>query len=362
MRVLRRVLVAAIVGTAALVPGAPAGATPAPAGDELAAAKQRVSEARAAANATAARVTEAYGQVQALGDEVTAVEARLAEGEVRADGLRAAVARRALEAYTGSSADALPVFESEEPRDTTRRTEYLDRVNARDNAAAGELRAINEDLDVQRTALADARARQVETLEQLKAEQEKLDALLAEAEAAQVALEERLARESAARRAAEEAAAAAAAAAARQQAAPSRAGPGSGSGSGRVISGLACPQPGSAFTDSWGDPRSGGRSHQGTDMMAPYGAPSYAAIGGTVSIQSGGNGGNMLTISGTDGNAYFYAHLQSYAVTGGSVSQGQLVGSVGDTGNATGVPHLHFEIRVGGSSPINPYPTLAQIC
>lgn len=360
MRVLRRVLVAATVGAAMLVPGAPAGSTPARADDELAAAKQRVSEARAAANAAAARVTDAYGQVQALGDEITAVEARLAEGQVRADELRAAVARRALEAYTGSSTDALSVFESEEPRDATRRTEYLDRVNARDNAAAGELHAVNEDLDVQRAALGDARARQVETLEQLKGEQEKLDALLAEAQAAQAALEERLARESAARRAAEEAAVAAAAA--RQQAAPTRAGPGSGSGSGRVISGLTCPQPGSAFTDSWGDPRSGGRSHEGTDMMAPYGTPSYAAIGGTVSVQSGGNGGNMLTISGADGNAYFYAHLQSYAVTSGSVSPGQLVGYVGDTGNATGVPHLHFEIRVGGSSPINPYLTLAQIC
>jgi murein DD-endopeptidase MepM/ murein hydrolase activator NlpD len=344
-----------------LAPSAPASSVPRRAGDELAAAKQRVSEARAAANAAAARVTDAYGQVQALGDEITAVEARLAEGQVRADQLRAAVARRALEAYTGSSTDALPVFESEEPRDTTRRTEYLDQVNARDNAAAGELRAINEDLDVQRAALGDARARQVETLEQLKTEQEKLDSLLAEAEAAQVALEERLARESAARRAAEEAAAAAAAAA-RQQAASTRAGPGRGPGGGRVISGLTCPQPGSAFTDSWGDPRSGGRSHQGTDMMAPYGAPSYAAVAGTVSVQSGGNGGNMLTISGADGNAYFYAHLQSYEVTSGSVSQGQVVGYVGDTGNATGVPHLHFEIRVGGSSPINPYPTLAQIC
>ena len=358
MRVLRRVLVAVIAGAAMLVPGAPAGTTPAR-GDELAAAKQRVSEARAAANAAAGRVTDAYGQVQALGDEITAVEARLAEGKLRADELRAAVARRALEAYTGSSTDELPVFEAEAPRDFTRRTEYLDQVNARDNAAAGELRALTEDLDVQRAALADARARQVETLEQMKAEQQELDALLAEAEAAQVALEERLARESAARRAAEEAAAAAAR---QQQATPSRPGPGSGRGSGQVIGGLTCPQPGSAFTDSWGAPRSDGRTHQGTDMMAPYGAPSYAAIGGTVSVQSGGNGGNMLTIDGTDGNAYFYAHMQSYAVTSGTVTQGQLVAYVGDTGNATGVPHLHFEIRLGGSSPINPYPTLAQIC
>jgi murein DD-endopeptidase MepM/ murein hydrolase activator NlpD len=96
-------------------------------------------------------------------------------------------------------------------------------------------------------------------------------------------------------------------------------------------------------------------------MMAGYGTPTYAVIGGSVSVSSSANGGNQLYLHGSDGNTYFYAHLQSYAVSGGSVSQGQLVAYVGDTGNATGVPHLHFEIHLGGS-PINPYPTLAQIC
>ncbi|HEX6310289.1 MAG TPA: peptidoglycan DD-metalloendopeptidase family protein [Acidimicrobiia bacterium] len=360
-RVLVASAVAVAVAGAALLPATSSPAEPRPAaGDELAVAKQRVSDARAAATAAAAQVTEAYGRAQALGDEIVAVEARIAEGKQRAGELRASVERRALQAYTGSHDETVPVLESEEPRDATRRAEYLDRVNARDNAAVAELRALDEDLAVQREELDAARTEQLETLEALEAQQAELDQRLTEAQAAQAALEERLAREAAARRAAEQAAAAAAA---RQAAtAVTRSGPGSGGGSGQVISGLACPVPGSAFTDSWGAPRSGGRSHQGTDMMAPYGAPNYAVISGTVSVSSGGNGGNMLTISGTDGNAYFYAHLQSFAVTGGAVTQGQLVGYVGDTGNATGVPHTHFEIRLGGSSAINPYPTLAQIC
>jgi len=96
--------------------------------------------------------------------------------------------------------------------------------------------------------------------------------------------------------------------------------------------------------------------------MAPYGTPNYAVISGTVSVSSSGSGGNQLYVNGNDGNTYFYAHLQSYVVTSGSVSQGQLVAYTGDTGNATGVPHTHFEIHLGGGSPINPYPTMAQVC
>lgn len=360
MRVLPRVLVAVAVAGTALVPTISSSAAPRPAGDELAAARQRVTDARIAADAAAARVTEAYGRAQALGDEIAAVEERIAEGKERAAELRAEVERRALHAYTGSNTETVPLLDGDEPRDVTRRTEYLDRVNARDNAAVAELKALDEDLAVQREELDAARTEQLATLEKMKVEQTELDQRLADAQAAQAALEERLAREAAARRAAEVAAAARQTQAAR--AAPARAGPGSGSGSGQVISGLVCPVPGAAFTDSWGDPRSGGRTHQGTDLMASYGTPNYAVIDGTVSVQSGGNGGNMLYVAGSDGNTYFYAHLESFAVTSGSVSQGDLVGYVGDTGNATGVPHTHFEIRIGGGNPINPYPTLASIC
>jgi peptidoglycan LD-endopeptidase LytH len=355
MRVLQRVLVAAFVCVGAILPALPAAGR----GDELAAAKQRVAEARAAANAVAAKVTEAYGQVQALGDEIIVVEARIADGQARAEDLRVAVRRRAVNAYTDNSDDTIMFLETEEPSETARRTEYLDRINAKDNAAVAELHALNEDLEVQHASLDEAKKNQQSTLDQLKSDQAKLDGLLAEAEAAQAALEERLARESAARRAAEEAAEAARRT---SQQTVGREGPSEGSGSGQVIGGLVCPVPGAAFSDSWGDPRSGGRSHQGTDMMAPYGTPNYAAIGGSVSSSVISGGGNTIYLSGNDGNTYVYMHLQSYAIAGGSVSQGELIAFTGDTGNATGVPHTHFEIHPGGGAAINPYPTLASIC
>ena len=348
MRVLPRVTIAAALVVAAMLPVGTAGGQGSARGDDLAAARQKVQQARAAADAVATRVTEAYGQAQALEDEISSVQERIADGKARAELLREAARRRALNAYTDAGDEtAVVVLETDDPNDAARRAEYLERINARDNAAVDELGALNEDLEIQRVELGRAKEEHSTVLEQLETEQAQLDGLLQEAIAAETALEERLARESAARRAAELAAAR---------------GPRSGGGSGQVVGGLVCPVPGSAFSDSWGAPRSGGRSHQGTDLMAGYGTPTYAVTSGSVSVSSSGNGGNQLYLNGTDGNTYFYAHLQSYAVSGGSVSQGQLVAYVGDTGNATGVPHLHFEIHLGGGSPINPYPTLASIC
>jgi peptidoglycan LD-endopeptidase LytH len=129
-------------------------------------------------------------------------------------------------------------------------------------------------------------------------------------------------------------------------------------GSGYVDS-IICPVQGtSAYGDTWGSPRSGGRRHQGTDMLAPTGTPLQAVVGGTVAHRSNALGGITLSLLGDNGNRYYYAHLSGYEGIPGRVEQGQVIGYVGDTGNATGVPHLHFEIRPGGGVPVNPYPSV----
>jgi murein DD-endopeptidase MepM/ murein hydrolase activator NlpD len=96
-----------------------------------------------------------------------------------------------------------------------------------------------------------------------------------------------------------------------------------------------------------------GRLHAGIDIAAGYGTPIVAAASGTV-IYAGwmGGYGNLIIIDHGGGLATAYAHQSSFAVGGGSVSQGQTIGYVGCTGHCFG-PHLHFEVRVNGS-PVDP--------
>ncbi|HET9291016.1 MAG TPA: M23 family metallopeptidase [Actinomycetes bacterium] len=159
--------------------------------------------------------------------------------------------------------------------------------------------------------------------------------------------------------------AAAAAAAAKATPAPAP-GPPSGGGGSVSASGRACilERPYS-YVDSWGAARSGGRSHQGTDVMAPHGARVFAFVNGVVSRESSStNGGIQLYLQGDNGVEYFYAHLSGYAVsTGTRVRAGQLIAYNGQTGNARyTAPHVHFEVHPGGGTPVNPYPHLKPVC
>jgi murein DD-endopeptidase MepM/ murein hydrolase activator NlpD len=130
-----------------------------------------------------------------------------------------------------------------------------------------------------------------------------------------------------------------------------------------VTDGMACPVAGPvSFIDSWGAPRDG-HTHQGVDMMAGYGTPIVAIVSGNITYAAyDGSGGNMIFLSGNDGNAYWYMHNQENLVTGGHVQTGQQIATVGDTGNAEGTPHLHFEYHPGGGAAVDPYPLVASIC
>ncbi|MSW99945.1 MAG: peptidoglycan DD-metalloendopeptidase family protein [Actinobacteria bacterium] len=121
------------------------------------------------------------------------------------------------------------------------------------------------------------------------------------------------------------------------------------------------------FIDSWGYPRMTGTPsahwHQGTDIFADYGTPLIASENGTIArVGTGTLGGNKLWVVGESGTEYYYAHLSAFAPgvsDGMRVTAGQLVGYVGDTGNARGTsPHLHFEVHPGGGDAVNPYPLL----
>lgn len=125
---------------------------------------------------------------------------------------------------------------------------------------------------------------------------------------------------------------------------------------------MPCPVQGTvSFTDDFGAPRSGGRTHQGIDIFAPRGTPNVAVVAGAVFEQFESGYGNYITLAGDDGTTYIYAHLDSFAGPNRQVATGEVIGYTGDSGNAVGT-HTHFELRPGGGAPANPYPTLERIC
>ena len=118
---------------------------------------------------------------------------------------------------------------------------------------------------------------------------------------------------------------------------------------------------------SFGQDRSGGRKHEGIDLMAGLGQEVYAvdngvlwkqAIDGPTALLSG----NAWYVQLADGTYYFYAHLSAFASglkVGDTVTKGQVIAYVGDTGNAgTGNYHLHFEVHPQGGVAVDPFPLL----
>jgi peptidoglycan LD-endopeptidase LytH len=121
------------------------------------------------------------------------------------------------------------------------------------------------------------------------------------------------------------------------------------------------------FRDTWGAPRSGGRSHRGTDVFARMDAPVYAFTDGVIQRHSNSRlGGLGLYLRGDDGNVYYYAHLNRIVdagTVGRRVRAGDHIADNGATGNASpSAPHVHFEVHPGGGGAINPYPWLAAAC
>jgi murein DD-endopeptidase MepM/ murein hydrolase activator NlpD len=135
------------------------------------------------------------------------------------------------------------------------------------------------------------------------------------------------------------------------------------SGGSSYIDGIVCPVAGpSAFGDTWGAPRSGGRRHQGVDMLGPTGTPLAAVVSGYADFKTNALGGNAVGLRGSNGNYYYYAHLDRWEGGSRNVTRGEIIGYIGDTGNATGTPHLHFEIHPGGGAAVNPYPSVRAVC
>jgi murein DD-endopeptidase MepM/ murein hydrolase activator NlpD len=127
----------------------------------------------------------------------------------------------------------------------------------------------------------------------------------------------------------------------------------------------------SELTDSYHDRRPGGRIHHAIDIFAPAGTPVRAAASGMVVRRSTESlGGRAVYVRTADSSTvYYYAHLDRFAsglTKGTRVETGDLLGTVGTTGNA-GTPHLHFAVWKQtdpgppyADEPVNPYPLLTE--
>lgn len=335
------------------------------------AADPRVEKAQEERQQAQRRLDEVLQRLGTAQAEVASAEAELADltstvSAYEADAHRAtaAVAHLAQSSYRYGTADpTLTLLASDSPTEALAQARLL-RVVARQGRAGYEAASAAR---IRTQVAADEAARVSAVLEQRRAE---LDRTRQEASALVAAAEQR--EQHARQVVAAEQAAAARVRAARDAATAPRTTRGAPAGAparapAAVTGGVACPvgQP-RTYSDTWGAARSGGRAHKGTDILAPRGTPIYAYEAGTISrMNSNRLGGTSLYLRGNSGNRYYYTHLQGYVAglsTGQGVSAGQQIAYNGDTGNARGIPHLHFEVMPGGGGNVNPYPYVRRAC
>lgn len=330
---LERVVAAAL---AALLLFAPQGAA---AAADLDGVREQRRETRRELRRLLAEIESVTGAMEEGDQELarlTAQQRRLAEEQAAHDRdvrtmVRAAVMR-------GGLPGDLAVLAADGPAQAVDRAQILALVARRDTAAVETTAAASR----RRARMAELVDTRMDDLRSLRSRQRRASQRVTERLDRLADLERRLARQ-----------------ARRRQAAAGRT---------AVSGGYACIQATPySFIDSWGAARSGGRAHEGTDVMAPYGNAVYAFTSGRISqLSTGGLGGITLWLRGNDGTSYYYAHLSAYAPgisEGSAVEAGQLIARNGNTGNAVGTPpHVHFEAHPGGGGPVNPYTMLRSAC
>lgn len=344
-----------------------------------------------AVQAAYARQAELENEIQSLESSIEFAQIQLRETQKRLEEV-------AVELYIGSTSGVSisVLFLANDDRFEAG-LEYLREASGVDTGVINQLRIFKRELDRQTGRLSDASAEQELVTAELQELALELQADLADAQAVYDQLlaqqqreeEERRRREEEERRRLEEAARQATSTTAAPATSVTTAQPGTtttaqapASTSGETTTTLGettttspppssgggvCPVAGAvSFSDTWGAPRSGGRRHQGVDMIAARGTPIVAIYAGTIKrISTNTLGGKSIWLRAGNGDEFYYAHLDSYGdiSVGKSVSEGYVVGYNGSSGNAPDwLPHLHFEFHPGGGSAVNPYPLVKSVC
>ncbi len=359
---------------------------PIPAGAQTKSAVENAEAAQDQAYRQLLEANEAVGQalseleaiddeVHALGYTITVLDRKITEFDEQVADLTVSAQELVVEAYTNSGTGLVTAaFTAGSIQDLLTSQTLIGEATERDLASLDLLTVVNRENDRLKEEVAEKRS-EVEVLqenqkvlvERLANERAKADAIYSEAQDkykdayARYQAELKRRAEEEARRQREEAA--------RQAAANnSSAAATSAAAAGVPASstpGVVCPVAGNTwFTNSWGAPRSGGRTHKGVDMMASTGTPLVAMDSGRIRMSWHYAGGRQVYVYADNGYFYYYAHLNSYAsglVNGQRVAKGQVIGTVGSTGNAS-VPHLHLGMGPSSGAYVNPYPTVRAAC
>ncbi|HWB72249.1 MAG TPA: M23 family metallopeptidase [Egibacteraceae bacterium] len=365
-RFLHAITVAVVVAVVSASPGLPS----AGAGDpRLDRALERRQSVQARLDALVARLGALQAQTAEVDNRLVGLTREANARQHQADTAHGALAARARQSYKHGAVDpTLALFASGSVQQAAEQARVLGllAMRSRDEYETATSARVRTEVAVRQVdeVAAELRARRSE----LDGARAQVAAALAEAQRQERDVRAAIAAEEAARaQAARQRAARAQAAARSRPAARPRVASAGAVAAAAVVGGAACPvgQPRS-YSDTYGAARSGGRSHKGTDILAPRGTPIFAYEAGTVTrTGASGLGGITLYLRGTSGTVYYYAHLQGFVRgvgPGQRVSAGQQIATNGDTGNARGTPHLHFEVRPGGGGNVNPYPYVRRAC
>ena len=337
-------LVAFVMIASLLVPQAAIGQST---GSRLSEAERRYRNLQSELDRVADDYWDKYKDLDQTLAKISATNRRIRELEQRHAEMRDQLKDRVRTAYRMGGLGFMQFLLSADSfRDFSLRVVLLERQAADDEELILRLKRVQGEVAAERRVLEEHKSVQARQVEAAEAQKSRVEAALAEQEQLYEQLKDQLRAE--------------------RLAALLRVGSRGGSVSGRAIGLEACPAGGPhSFSNDWGAPRSGGRSHQGNDILSPHGSPALAVRAGTIiRLRSGGLGGLALYLRDNAGNEYYYAHMSGFAVSQGqSVGAGQTIAYVGNTGNARGgPPHIHFEIHPGGGGAINPYPSLVRVC
>jgi murein DD-endopeptidase MepM/ murein hydrolase activator NlpD len=306
---------------------------------ELDAAERELDSAQAQLSAATARWQAAQSELEGLQDRIAATRARIAERASAIRSIQRGVQRRAILAFQSGPASTIDMLlSSASITELSDRLEFLDSVARGDSDLMTALQVEQQRLEWDRQALAS----DIDEQAALTAEYQDAKNEIAVQTGRLRNIYEGLERQY------------------RQEQRSLTVLGQSVNASGFIE---RCPVAGpNSFVDSFGWPRSGGRTHEGIDLIAAPGTPVVASHAGVVSQSSSYLGGIQAYVRAPSGSYTFYAHLSGFATSAGvSVSAGTQIGYVGSTGNA-GVPHLHFEYHPGGGGAVNPYPDLLLVC